>query len=136
MKFAKELHSVGLLHDCDTCVISNCNKRGKPCGTYYPADINKFLDDTVMRLALNTEKSTDKRLVRRNTSNGHGVTSKSDTLDSYYVNLINSSLFDIRHGKSAYMFHFSQIKELLRFEDIKVKYNAEGDCLEVMKSTI
>lgn len=136
MKFAKELHSVGLLHDCNTCIVLNCNRHDTPCNTYYPADINTFLNDTVMRLTLDTEKSPDKRLVRRNTSNGHGVTSKSDTLDSYYVNLINSSLSDIRHGKVAYLFHFSQIRELLRFENIKVKYNSEGDCLEVRKSTI
>jgi hypothetical protein len=48
---------------------------------------------------------------------------KVSTLDEYYVGLINDSLDLIRHGKSAYVFSFGQIKDIMRFEsDIDIKY--------------
>ena len=50
----------------------------------------------------------------------------SDTLDKYYVSMINDTLSEIRKGKVAYLFHLSQVQEVMRFENIDFTYDAMG----------
>lgn len=41
-----------------------------------------------------------------------------DTLDTYYVKMINDTLDEIRHGRMAYIFSLEQVEEILSFEPL------------------
>lgn len=128
MNFVKEFTSVGLHYDCSTCGFSNCNSRGLPycCDNYFPENMNKVMDRVAVDLHINTEKSSDKRLKRVTTDDRNKMTCDGDTLDKYYVGMINDTLSEIRKGKIAYLFHLSQIQEVMKFEDIDFTYDVVG----------
>lgn len=75
---------------------------------------------------MNTGKSHDKRLIRRPIDDRYKMTCDGDTLDKYYVNMINDTLSEIRKGKIAYLFHLSQIQEVMKFENIDFTYDVVG----------
>lgn len=128
MNFAKEFASVGLRYDCSTCGFSNCSSRGLPCccTNYFPENMSEVIDRVAVDLHINTDKSSDKRLKRVSTGDRHKMTCDSDTLDKYYVGMINDTLSEIRKGKIAYLFHLSQVKEIMRFENIDFTYDVVG----------
>lgn len=76
-------------------------------------------------LRTSTEKTSTKRLKRNPAGDRNKMTCDGDTLDKYYVGMINDTLSQIRKGKTAYLFHLSQVQEVMRFEDIKVTYNID-----------
>jgi hypothetical protein len=80
---------------------------------------------------MNTGKSHDKRLIRRPIDDRHNMTCDGDTLDKYYVSMINDTLSEIRKGKTAYLFHLSQIQEVMKFENIDFTYNNDDGCFAV-----
>lgn len=128
MNFAKEFASVGLHYNCSTCGFSNCSSRGLPycCTNYFPENMDEVMDRVAADLHINTEKSSDKRLKRVSTGDRHKMTCDGDTLDKYYVGMINDTLSEIRKGKVAYLFHLSQVKEIMRFENIDFTYDSVG----------
>lgn len=128
MNFAKEFASVGLHYNCSTCGFSNCSSRGIPhcCTNYFPSNMETLMDKVIMDLNVVTDKSSEKRLKRVPIGNRNKMTCDGDTLDKYYVGMINDTLSQIRKGKTAYLFHLAQVKEIIRFEDINVTYNADG----------
>lgn len=128
MNFAKEFASVGLHYNCSTCGFSNCSSRGLPycCTNYFPENMDEVMDRVAADLHINTEKSSDKRLKRVSTGDRHKMTCDGDTLDKYYVGMINDTLSEIRKGKVAYLFHLSQVQEIMRFENIDFTYDAVG----------
>lgn len=89
------------------------------------------MNDITLNLRLNTGKSHDKRLMRRPINDRHRMTCDGDTLDKYYVNMINDTLSEIRKGKTAYLFHLSQIQEVMKFEDVDFTYNSNDGCFVV-----
>lgn len=133
MNFAKEFASVGLHYDCSTCGFSNCSSRGLPycCTNYFPENMSEVMSSISFNLRVNTGKSHDKRLIRRLIDDRHKMTCDGDTLDKYYVNMINDTLSEIRKGKTAYLFHLSQIQEVMKFEDIDFTYNSNDGCFAV-----
>ena len=128
MNFAKEFASVGLHYNCSTCGFSNCSSRGLPycCTNYFPENMDEVMDRVAADLHINTEKSSDKRLKRVSTGDRHKMTCDGDTLDKYYVGMINDTLSEIRKGKVAYLFHLSQVQEIMRFENIDSTYDVVG----------
>lgn len=128
MNFAKEFASVGLHYNCSTCGFSNCSSRGLPycCTNYFPENMDEVMDRVAADLHINTEKSSDKRLKRVSTGDRHKMTCDGDTLDKYYVSMINDTLSEIRKGKVAYLFHLSQVQEIMRFENIDFTYDVVG----------
>lgn len=128
MNFAKEFASVGLHYNCATCGFSNCSSRGLPycCTNYFPSNINTMINRIMIDLRISTEKTSAKRLKRNPVGDRNKMTCDGDTLDKYYVGMINDTLSQIRRGKRAYLFHLSQVQEIMRFEDIKVTYNVDG----------
>ena len=128
MNFAKEFVSVGLHYNCSTCGFSNCSSRGLPycCTNYFPENMDEVMDRVAADLHINTEKSSDKRLKRVSTGDRHKMTCDGDTLDKYYVGMINDTLSEIRKGKVAYLFHLSQVQEIMRFENIDFTYDVVG----------
>lgn len=76
-----------------------------------------FFNILVETLRNDVVPSKEKLLVRRTIACQHGVTGRyEDTLDSYYVGLINDTLRLIRKRKTAYVFSVSHIRDILRFE--------------------
>lgn len=128
MNFAKEFASVGLHYDCSTCGFRNCSSRGLPycCTNYFPENMSEVIDRVAVDLHINTDKSSDKRLKRVSTGDRHKMTCDGDTLDKYYVGMINDTLSEIRKGKIAYLFHLSQIQEVMKFENIDFTYDVVG----------
>lgn len=128
MNFAKEFASVGLRYDCSTCGFRNCSNRGLPycCTNYFPENMSEVIDRVAVDLHINTDKSSDKRLKRVSTGDRHKMTCDGDTLDKYYVGMINDTLSEIRKGKIAYLFHLSQIQEVMKFENIDFTYDVVG----------
>lgn len=128
MNFAKEFASVGLHYDCSTCGFSNCSSRGLPycCTNYFPENMSEIMNRIAVDLHISTEKSSDKRLKRISTGDRHKMTCDGDTLDKYYVGMINDTLSEIRKGKVAYLFHLSQVQEIMRFENIDFTYDVVG----------
>lgn len=128
MNFAKEFASVGLHYNCSTCGFSNCSSRGLPycCTNYFPENMDEVMDRVAADLHINTEKSSDKRLKRVSTGDRNKMTCDGDTLDKYYVSMINDTLSEIRKGKVAYLFHLSQVQEIMRFENIDFTYDVVG----------
>ncbi len=134
MNFAKELTSVGLHCNCLTCVHSNCVNKdfSHCCINYFPSNMRSFMDRVLFDLRVNTEKSSDKKLVRHPVSDSRNkMTCDGNTLDQYYVSMINDVLSQIRKGKTAYLFHLSQIQEIMRFEDVDTMYDSDGDCFVI-----
>ena len=134
MNFAKEFASVGLHYDCSTCGYSNCSNRGLPycCNNYFPENMSELMNDITLNLRLNTDRSHDKRLIRRPVKdNRNKMTCDGDTLDKYYVSMINDSLSQIRKGKIAYLFHLSQVQDIMKFENVDVTYDIIGGSFAV-----
>lgn len=129
MNFRKEFTSIGIPYDCSTCIYSNCRNRriNCCCENYFPQDTNSVLQDVISKLKQKIHKSSNKRL-RRNYSNDNRckMTCDGDTLDKYYVNMINDTLSQIRKGKIAYLFHLSQVQDVMKFEDIYVAYDVDS----------
>lgn len=128
MNFSREFASVGLHYNCSTCGFSNCSSRGLPycCTNYFPENMDEVMDRVATDLHINTEKSSDKRLKRVSTGDRNKMTCDGDTLDKYYVGMINDTLSEIRKGKTAYLFHLSQIQEVMKFENIDFTYDIVG----------
>ena len=54
-----------------------------------------------------------------------------DTLDTYYVRMINDVLSEIKKKHEAYVFSFEHIKEILSFyPTAKFTYIKDSDCFE------
>lgn len=88
--------------------------------------MSEVIDRVATDLHINTDKSSDKRLKRVLTGDRHKMTCDGDTLDKYYVGMINDTLSEIRKGKTAYLFHLSQIQEVMKFENIDFTYDVVG----------
>lgn len=134
MILAKELRSVGFKFNCQTCCFLNCKQRrnfGCGCDDYYPSNFKKVMGDVSEHINNNTVKSKDKRLRRRPLNDKNQMTCDCDTLDKYYVSMINDSLSLLRSGDIAYMFHLSQIKDLAKFVDVSFTYNTESESFAV-----
>lgn len=128
MNFAKEFASVGLHYNCSTCGVRNCSSRGLSycCTDYFPSNMETLINRVCIDLRTTTAKTTEKRLKRIPVGDKNKMTCDGDTLDKYYVGMINDTLSQIRKGKTAYLFHLSQLQEIMRFEDIEVTYNVDG----------
>lgn len=96
----------------------------KRCFDFYPINMSTYIDEVVADLRENTIPAKTEYLPKMLTvTNSQFYDDKIEPLYSYYVGMINDSLKLIRKGKSAYVFSFTHIKEILRFEpDIKVAY--------------
>ena len=93
--------------------------------------MSEVMSSISFNLRMNTGKSHDKKLIRRPTDNRYKMTCDGDTLDKYYVGMINDTLSEIRKGKTAYLFHLSQIQEVMKFEDVDFTYNSNDGCFAV-----
>jgi len=108
--------------DCKNCHYGDScpdvQDKDTSCTDFMPVDENTYISELMASLRYNNIPSVDSRLKRRVPKNrsvdyyDDGVT----TLDSYYVNMINDTLGEIRAGLTGYVFKAEQVAELLRFE--------------------
>lgn len=78
------------------------------------------LNNIVSYLKKTTIKS-NKRILTRNNIIVSGITYKNTTLDQCYLQLVNDSLWLIRHQQPCYIFNMRTLKDILAFEpDIEV----------------
>lgn len=57
-----------------------------------------------------------------------------NSIDHYYVNLINDCLYNIRHRKNAWVFNLDQLAEIFRFEpDVQVTYDEDDGVFYLWK---
>ncbi len=127
MKLSNDLHSCGIPYSCDQCIMKqSCSRYGYNCVSFYPENMDAFLQNVLDYFTETITPSKDKRLKRHvgRVNNDNGITYDDVTvLDEYYVRMINDTLLQIRQGGTGYLFTISQIKDLFRFEqNICVKY--------------
>lgn len=67
-------------------------------------------------ISIQTPASPGKYLRRTTTKLGGGMVLDTEPLDAYYVQMINDTLKQIRHGRTAYLFRLVQVRDVLRFE--------------------
>ena len=134
MNFVMEMKSVGIPCSCVHCEIVNCKNRHKYqlCDSFFPSDIKRFMLFIADYLKLHTEKSKDKHLIRRPLKDTRsGLVYDDNNLDKYYVGLINDTLSQIRSGGTAYLFHLSQIADIMKYENVDFTYNSNDGCFAI-----
>lgn len=138
MNWYSELLSIGMKADCKNCDVKNCYGNGEGCNKFYPEKMDKFLNEVETYLSYVTPKSGSRKLkTGRCSESRYGVVQDDNLLYQYYVGFINDTLDRIRGSKRndpAYVFHLSQVKDIIGFENIKLDYNIDGDCFEVRRA--
>ena len=136
MNLHNDLLSVHIPHDCAHCC-RKCTQRTQACVDFYPVNSRVFLDYVLAYLKENTPRSNDKimkrhygkdLLYKRYGFYDDGITS----LDTYYVQMINDTLEQIRLGNRAYVYSIWQIQDVLRYEPyIQVRYIPDAGAYEI-----
>lgn len=114
--------------NCNDCYWEDCTKCGrlKPvnsCDYFFPTDQEKYTNNLIQKLRERNIPSLEKKLRRRAIKSNNVFNDGVDSLDSYYVSMINDSLKQIRSGDTAYLYSIEQLKDVLRFEpNIKIHY--------------
>ena len=134
MNLHNDLLRAHIPHDCSQCC-RKCPQRTTACTDFYPANSRVFLDYAVTRLRCETPQSKDtilRRYIHNRPDRDGGTDDGIDTLDSYYVQMINDTLKLIRTGKAGYLYTIQQIKDVIRFEPhIQVRYISDAGAYEV-----
>ncbi len=87
------------------------------CAYFDIVDESHFEDVILPYLREITPCSNEKKLTRRAVKNRAVCYEDGKySLDEYYVGMINDSLFEMRHGRTIYVFNLNQVVEILRFE--------------------
>ena len=95
-----------------------------------PKDDESAIKWIISRIRNNTPKTNRKRLERKINRQSNGI-KYEDTLDTYYVQMINDTLSEIKQGHKSYLFSFDHIKEILSFyPTAKFIYIKDSDCFE------
>ena len=95
-----------------------------------PKDDESAIKWIISRIRNNTPKTNRKRLERKINRQSNGI-KYEDTLDTYYVQMINDTLSEIKQGHKSYLFSFDHIKEILSFyPTTKFTYIKDSDCFE------
>lgn len=132
MSLHNDLQKARIPHSCaDCCRV--CKGKTCACQLFYPENSESFLKYAVDYLRERVEPCKDYKLRRIAVRDINCYDDGIDTLDSYYVTLINSVLSEIRKGNVDYVFNFEQIAELLRFERLVVRYIPDSQSYEVRK---
>ena len=129
MQFTKDLQHNHIPYSCEQCCFKLSCQKKIPCDSFYPDNMDMYMEKVTTYLKESLPLSKEKRLKRHVVTalGSHGITSDTTTLDGYYVGMINDSLSEIRKGRTAYLFSVGQIKDVMRFErDIKVRRNECG----------
>ena len=136
MNLHNDLLRAHIPHDCSQCC-RKCPQRTTACTDFYPSNSRIFLDYVLTYLKENTPRSQDKVMKRyygkdllynRYGFYDDGITS----LDTYYVQMINDTLEQIRLGHRTYLYSIWQIQDVLRYEPhIQVRYISDAGAYEI-----
>ena len=134
MNLHNDLLHAHIPHNCSQCC-RKCPQRTQACTDFYPSNSRIFLDYVINRIRIDTPKSKDtilRRYIKTNPDVDGGVDDGIETLDGYYVQMINDTLELIRTGKVGYLYTIQQIKDVMRFEPyIQVRYIPDAGAYEV-----
>ncbi len=130
MNLHNDLKKVGIKHGCEKCC-RDC-KCGSACENFYPENMAEFMDYALDCLRENVVPSKEHTLQRHAIRDGKCYDDKVSTLDYYYVQLVNMVLYEIRKGKTDYVYSFEQMRDIMRFEsNITAKYIADAGAYEI-----
>lgn len=126
---------------CPYCIYEHgssiCSCKNKSCN-FTPENWNAYIQLVINTLKLRTipdKGSMLKRYAKR--SPAGSVTDGDFTSDTYYCQLINDSLYLIRHHECAYVFSLSHIIDILKFEpDIDAHYIPSSNSFRIEKPQI
>lgn len=138
MNWYAELLSIGMKPDCKNCTFENCYGNGEGCGRFAPRKFDKLFNDISKHLTLTTPKLNSRKFkVNCRDYNRYGIVQDDNSLYLHYVQFINDTLDCIRKSKRnnpSYIFHLTQARDLVKYENIKLDYNSYGDCFEVRQA--
>ena len=119
------------VHQTDTDM---CCRKNKWCN-FVPQNWNSYIQLVVNNLKLQSVPCRDRKMLIRNAKKQDGTVAEGNfTLDTYYCQLVNDSLWLLRHGQCAYVFSLSHIIDILRFEpDIEVQYLVDSNSFCITK---
>jgi len=127
-----ELWRYGFI-DCHSCKYCQdkvfCKRRSRTCN-FCPHDWNLYINICINNLRLTTESITKQtKLQRTNKENAVSFDGwYGFTADTYYVELVNDTLWLLRHHQTAYVFSLDHIVDVLKFEpDIRVTYDVTSN---------
>lgn len=126
MNITTECKELGIAYSCYDCK-ENCKQR-LTCSCFSPTEV--FYGRVFALLQATTPLSNDYYL-KRYAKKSCGITYDNDTTDSYYVELINDTLSQIRNFEPAYVFTIGQIRDVLRFEPDVTISRYDDCCYEI-----
>jgi hypothetical protein len=113
---------------CKNCYWRNDCWKQNVCDSFKPVDSDKYCEDVYQYLKKNINHSKEDKLHRHSYQmSTWGAYTDRDTLDQYYVNMINDNLKVIRSGKTAYCFNIDQVIQMYKLEDhLHIKDFSDG----------
>ncbi len=136
MNLHKDLLRAHVPHDCSQCC-RKCPQRTIACKDFHPNNSRVFLNYVLDYLRENTPRSQDEKMKRnfgrdlqfeRFGFYDDGITS----LDTYYIQMINDVLEQIRLHKAGYVYNLYQVQDILRYEpQIQIRYIPDAGAYEI-----
>lgn len=113
---------------CKNCYWRNDCWKQQICESFKPIDTDKYCEDVYTYLKKNIKPTGDIKLQRHvYQMSNWGTYKDTDTLDQYYVSMINDNLKEIRKGHTAYCFNIEQVIEMYKLEpDLHIKQFNDG----------
>ena len=130
MENFKELNNIT---NCKECFwYTRCKQYGeninKVCNDFDPLDVDTYCANIESYLKEHNKPSNKHRMtIRAIKDTTHGITYDCDSLNNYYVQMINDDIKVLKSGGTAYVFKISQIKDLMRYlPDLHIETFDEG----------
>jgi hypothetical protein len=100
---------------CTDCYWGRSCSEENICNQFAYLQEEDFENKVLPALRERIRPSEDRKL-KRHSVRSNDVSYDGDSLDSYYVGMINDTLSEIRDGHTAYIFNLEQVCDVLRFE--------------------
>ena len=108
---------------CNDCIWGDMCSENTPCHHIQFLSEEYFQDVVLPRIRESITPRRERRLSRK-VIKSSGVDYSGESLDSYYIAMINDCLSEIRKHRTAFIFNVDQIREVLSFEpDANIEIN-------------
>lgn len=108
---------------CSDCIWGDMCSENTPCHHIQFLSDEYFQDVVLPRIRESITPRRERRLSRK-VIKSSGVDYSGESLDSYYIAMINDCLNEVRHKRVAYLFNVDQLREVLSFEpDCNIEIN-------------
>lgn len=100
---------------CEDCIWGHQCAKDIPCHHIEFLSDEYFQDVVLPKIRESVTTRRERRLSRK-VIKSSGVDYSGESLDSYYIAMINDCLNEVRNKRVAYLFSVDQLREVLSFE--------------------